>query len=329
MTDTAVSYSYRANARHAAEKMIGDGTVPAVDYGIKPRDDGRFEVVWKTGNGAPATTEEIETEITTTTAAAETEAALPPAPAATEAAQAETAPQRAPEAGAAPQPAPAAAAPIGGESEPTAAGAGRDPELADFEIERLIAELERRGYRSAQARQRGTQRPATGRQPSRAAQLNEAAAHGVMPTKPDVTSHANHHHLIREWADIEEHRRIREFVARTLPASAKCYFMKVSSIKKGASFLSLGNRIKTERGRSQRRLRGVDGQRRLRFQSTGASASIVQVPATATRLSGIAPMGSAFSIFKPLPVVTSFSCSFETSPHQIVSASHLLQGEFG
>lgn len=101
MTDTAVSYSNRANARRAAEKMIGDGTAPAVDYGIKPRDDGRFEVVWKTGNGAPATTEEIETEITTTNAAADppasepatTEAALPPAPAATEAAQAETAPQ--------------------------------------------------------------------------------------------------------------------------------------------------------------------------------------------------------------------------------------------
>ena len=47
--------------------MIGDGTAPAVDYGIKPLGHSRFEIVWKTGNGTPATTEEIETEIATAT----------------------------------------------------------------------------------------------------------------------------------------------------------------------------------------------------------------------------------------------------------------------
>jgi NAD(P)-dependent dehydrogenase (short-subunit alcohol dehydrogenase family) len=31
--------------------MIANGTAPAVDYGFKTRDDGRFEIVWKT---APA-----------------------------------------------------------------------------------------------------------------------------------------------------------------------------------------------------------------------------------------------------------------------------------
>jgi hypothetical protein len=41
----------------------------------------------------------------------------------------------------------------------------------------LIAELERRGYRTVQARQ------------SKAAELDAAAARGVMPTKPVVTSH--------------------------------------------------------------------------------------------------------------------------------------------
>ena len=39
MTDPAVSYRNRANARRAAGKLLTDGTAPAVDYGIKERDD--------------------------------------------------------------------------------------------------------------------------------------------------------------------------------------------------------------------------------------------------------------------------------------------------
>jgi hypothetical protein len=39
--------------------MIANGKAPAVDYGIRPRDDGRFEIVWKT----VPTTGEVETEI--------------------------------------------------------------------------------------------------------------------------------------------------------------------------------------------------------------------------------------------------------------------------
>ena len=57
--------------------------------------------------------------------------------------------------------------------------------------------MERRGYRSRQARQSRTQRPASGPRRSKAAELDEAAARGVMPTKPDVTSHANHHYQKR------------------------------------------------------------------------------------------------------------------------------------
>ena len=45
--------------------MIANGKAPAVNYGIRPRHDGRFEIVWKT---AP-TTDEVETEIATATAA--------------------------------------------------------------------------------------------------------------------------------------------------------------------------------------------------------------------------------------------------------------------
>src|SRR6202030_3258728 len=40
--------------------MIRKGTAPAVDYGIKPSDDGRFEIVWKSAKTA-STTDEVET----------------------------------------------------------------------------------------------------------------------------------------------------------------------------------------------------------------------------------------------------------------------------
>ena len=65
MDDTASSatFSSRGNAKRAAEKMITAGTAPALDYGIKPRDGGRFEIVWKTAAKASPTTSEEETEI--------------------------------------------------------------------------------------------------------------------------------------------------------------------------------------------------------------------------------------------------------------------------
>jgi len=51
MDTTASSFTARNNAKRAAEKMIANGKASAVNYGIRPRDDGRFEIVWKT---APA-----------------------------------------------------------------------------------------------------------------------------------------------------------------------------------------------------------------------------------------------------------------------------------
>jgi hypothetical protein len=61
MDTTASSFTARKNAKRAAEKMIANGTAPAVDYGIEHRSDGRFEIVWKT---APITGE-VEAEIAT------------------------------------------------------------------------------------------------------------------------------------------------------------------------------------------------------------------------------------------------------------------------
>ena len=67
MDTTASSFTARNNAKRAAEKMIANGKTPAVNYGIRPRDDGRFEIVWKT---AP-TTGEVEAEIATAATTAE------------------------------------------------------------------------------------------------------------------------------------------------------------------------------------------------------------------------------------------------------------------
>jgi hypothetical protein len=46
MNDTG-SYTARKNAKRAGEKLIANGKAPAVDYAIWPRDDGRFEIIWK------------------------------------------------------------------------------------------------------------------------------------------------------------------------------------------------------------------------------------------------------------------------------------------
>ena len=63
MDDTA-SFSNRNNAKRAAEKMIANGTAPAVDYGFKTGEDGRFEIVWKTAaKASPTTTDEVEAEL--------------------------------------------------------------------------------------------------------------------------------------------------------------------------------------------------------------------------------------------------------------------------
>jgi hypothetical protein len=61
MDTTASSFSTRSNAKRAAEQMLAKGTAPAVNYSVRPRDNGRFEIVWKTAR----TTGEVEAEIAT------------------------------------------------------------------------------------------------------------------------------------------------------------------------------------------------------------------------------------------------------------------------
>ena len=123
MDITASSFTLRKNAKRAAEAMIRKGTAPAVDYGIKPSANGRFEIVWKIAEAVP-TTDEVEIEIAEASAdqpaaALPTEAASQPAPAATEPAMTGAAPQLVSEAEAASQPAPGATEPAPALSEPT------------------------------------------------------------------------------------------------------------------------------------------------------------------------------------------------------------------
>jgi hypothetical protein len=109
MDTTVSSFTLRKNAKRAAEAMIRKGTAPAIDYGIKPSANGRFEIVWKTAKAAPAT-DEVEIQLAGASAD-EPAAALPteasqPAPAAAEPATSDAAPQPMSEAEAASQPAP-------------------------------------------------------------------------------------------------------------------------------------------------------------------------------------------------------------------------------
>ena len=102
MDTNASSFTLRKNAKRAAEAMIRKSTAPAVDYGIKPSDDGRFEIVWKSAETAP-NTDDVKTEIAEASAdqpapASPTEAASQPAPAPTEPATIDAAPQPASEA---------------------------------------------------------------------------------------------------------------------------------------------------------------------------------------------------------------------------------------
>jgi hypothetical protein len=61
------TFSHRHNAKRAAEKAIRDGTAPSINYGIKPLDNGRFDIVWK---NAP-TVDEVDAEIAMATIAAD------------------------------------------------------------------------------------------------------------------------------------------------------------------------------------------------------------------------------------------------------------------
>jgi hypothetical protein len=175
-------FSQRNNAKRAAEKMIAAGTAPAVDYGIRTRDDGRFEIAW---HSASPTTEQVEMEIA---------AAVDVAP--------ENSGSVAPEQA---QPDPAAwpedTWPAGSRVKLT----GEIVDRTDADHWRILIDgplprvtiVVASGDFSAETRRRSAAKPQTERRMSKAAELDARAARGEMPDKPDVTSHANHHYQKR------------------------------------------------------------------------------------------------------------------------------------
>jgi hypothetical protein len=168
---TTANFSNQSNARRAAKRMIAGGKSPASEFEIKADADGLFTIHWLTNGtstdnpptavSAPSTGA-IESEITAASAAAD--------------------PASAPE----PKPSPVAPA-----------TADADPELAAVETPRLVAELERRGFRRTPAKRARASAPAREPRRSKNAELDAAAARGIVPEKPDVTSHANHHYQKR------------------------------------------------------------------------------------------------------------------------------------
>ena len=58
----STTFSTRSNAKRAAEKAIDAGTAPSIDYGFRAHEDGRTEIVWKSGL-TPAEADERDVEI--------------------------------------------------------------------------------------------------------------------------------------------------------------------------------------------------------------------------------------------------------------------------
>jgi hypothetical protein len=191
---TTLNFSNHSNARRAAKRMIDNGKAPASEFEIKPDADGLFTIHWLSDQS----TAEIETETATAAAVADH-----PAPGETE-----TTP------------------PAATETPPAGEPADADPELAAFETPRLIAELERRGFRRVAARRaRARKTPAEPRR-SKPAELDAAAARGIMPEKPDVTSHANHHYQKRfdrlaELAAADDWDEVRTYECNGVNSYAK------------------------------------------------------------------------------------------------------------
>jgi hypothetical protein len=163
----ATTFSSHSNAKRAAVQMLTTGQAPAAEFRIEAAADDRFAVVWL--SKAEAEADSILTgqpAPAPTTEQVETEIAVATAKAE--------------------------------QPSPPAAKTAEDDELVAVETPRLIAELERRGYRSTPARKpRNARASAKQPRPNKEAELDEATARGVMPEKPIITSPANQHYQKR------------------------------------------------------------------------------------------------------------------------------------
>jgi hypothetical protein len=201
----ATTFSSRSNAKRAAEKAIADGSAPSIDYGIKERASGRFQISWhrKGGTEEVPTTEQAEEEIATAMAEPAEAEEAPPQPEAVE-----------PEADSFPKGARVLAR-ISKRRQALGtvdyrvdarhvrvyltAAAPRTPS-AIFDVGSLVLATDEDWAAIAPAgklERKPRAAPSGDRKPSKASELDAQAATGAMPTKPIMTSKANPHYQKR------------------------------------------------------------------------------------------------------------------------------------
>jgi len=207
---TTLNFSNQSNGRRAAKRMIDGGKAPAGEFEIKPDADGLFTIHWLT-NGT-STDSPPTAASAPSTGAVETEIPAASADSGGVWWGGET------------DPAPPAATPI--PAPPETEVADTDPELAAVETPRLVAELERRGFRHLPAKRARASAPATEPRRGKNAELDAAAARGIVPEKPDVTSHANHHYQKRfdrlaEFAEAGDWDAVRAYECNGVNSYAK------------------------------------------------------------------------------------------------------------
>jgi hypothetical protein len=204
-------FSQRNNAKRAAEKMIAAGTAPAVDYGIRTRDDGRFEIAWHTS--VSPVTAPVETEIPSTAVIPASFDDATGAYIGSDEYERDTTTKPAVDAA---QENSGSVAHEQAQPDPTAWPddnwpAGTRVKLTGTIVERVEADYWRirldeapssigvtAAELAAGTRQRSpVAKPGTERRMSKTAEFDARAARGEMPNKPDVTSHANHHYQKR------------------------------------------------------------------------------------------------------------------------------------
>jgi hypothetical protein len=193
------TYSSQSNAKRAARKMMLVGTAPvsADDFDVQPCDDGRFAIVWK--NGEVSTIEDAAPVL-----------------------------EQAPE----PEAEPEDKWPVGTRVVLKGAILGRiDADHLRVALDgaaetTIIVVTGNELTLETKPRQPRPKKTRVERSPTKAAQLDADAACGIMPAKPDITSHANHHYQKRfdklaELAAADDWDTVRAYQCNGVNSYAK------------------------------------------------------------------------------------------------------------
>jgi hypothetical protein len=246
----STTFSTRSNAKRAAEKAIDAGTAPSIDYGLHAHEDGRIEIIWKTG-ATPAEADEQDAEVARQ-AIAEIEAGneriitgdelqerFDSWESATEESDGEPTQDEFGDEDPDPWP-PGARVQVALSKKRVRLGTddyqvdsqywrvfldGAPSVSGLYRVDQLSATDAPAPEPTPKKKRRGPAQPSN-RQPSRSAELDAAAAAGVMPAKPIVTSKANPHYQKRfdqleKWAMADGWNAIRGYEVKGINSYAK------------------------------------------------------------------------------------------------------------